>query len=87
MGTHASKDTLGCQEDIVGEVVATHALLIGHRVDLSEDLDELASLLVVLRRVHDDAAARLLSHFQHAQFLFSLDSFGDESASVCLNKH
>jgi len=71
----------------MAQVIAPHALGIGHRVYLAKHLDNLASFLRELLGIDNDAAAGLLPHLYLVKLLIELDGVGNESPCVCLDEH
>jgi len=47
MRTHPSEYSFRGQENVVAQVISSHSLRVGHRVDLSKDLDKLCAAGVV----------------------------------------
>ena len=83
----SSENTFCCQKDFAAQIVSTHALWVGHTVDLAEDGDELRSFLRVFCRVDHDASARLLLLLDLCQVLICLDGLRDVTSRISLNKH
>jgi hypothetical protein len=85
--TDAPVDAFSRKQDVVGEVIAAHSFWVGHRVDLTNHLDQLLALLGVSRRVKYDAAAGLLALFDEGKLLVRLDSLSYQESRVSLNEH
>lgn len=71
----------------MAQVVASHALRIGHRVYLSKHLDNLAAFLSKLLGIDNDAPTGLLPHLYLVELLIELNGIGNESPCICLNEH
>ena len=83
----SSKNSFRCNEDLSTQVIPAHALGIGHRVDLAQYLDELGSLLGVLRGTHNDPASGLFLLLNLGKHLVIVNCFSYETSCVCLNQH
>ena len=87
VGTHSSKDTLCCEQDVIREVVTAHAFWVGDGVDLAEYLDELGPLGDVLLAVDNDPAPGLLLLLDARQVFLRFNSLRDETPGVRFNEH
>lgn len=87
MWGNTSENSLGCQKDVVAEIISAHSLWISHRVDLSKGLDDLCPLLVVLRMVNYDAASTLLPLLNCRELFLVFDCLGYETSGVSLDQH
>lgn len=85
--THPPENSLGRHENIVGQVVSSHALRISHRINLSQNLYEFGPLIVVFWGVHDDPAPALLSLLDGRQVFLGVNGLGNKPACICLNEH
>lgn len=87
MGANTPEDSFSGHEDIIGKIVPTHTLRIGNRVDLTEDLNELCSLVVVFRCIHHDSSPRFFPLLNGRKIFFCINSLRDKSPGVSLNEH
>lgn len=60
---------------------------ISDRVYLSDDFDQLLSNWVVFFWLHKDLAFAFLLLFNIREFLFKIDGFSNEPASICFDQH
>ena len=75
------------EEHLGAQIVAAHALGIGHRINLSKHLDDLAALLGVFLGVNDDTAPRFLTRLNLRELLLKLDRIGNETTRIGLYQH
>lgn len=86
-GTNSPENSLGCQQDLAAEVVAAHALGVGHAVDLAQDLDQLRALLCVLGSVYHNATARFFLLLDLRKVFIGLDGLSDVTPGIGLDEH
>lgn len=80
-------DSFSLEQDLRLQVISSLSIWIGHSVDFIYDLDQLLSVLIVIRALDHDFAFRSFSDLGRSYLFFNINSFLNKSSGVLLDQH
>lgn len=87
VGADSSENALSSQQNVVAEIVSTHAFGVCDGIDFAQDLNKLCPFADVFRSIYDNSPPGLFLLFNQTEILFRHNSFSYKPSCVSLNQH